>query len=109
VSAVPPIDLRITFRRTGGFAGVPLEVAGRVDELDLPDEVRARLRRLASDGVDGGAPPGTSTPDGFAYVLRVESAGGDRELRWSDATLPGDLAPVVSSLVRLARPPSRGG
>jgi hypothetical protein len=104
-----PDDLRITFRRTGGLAGVPLEVVGSVDELDLPEEVRARLRRLAAGRGDGGVASGASTPDGFGYVLRLGAPGGDRELRWSDATLPADLASVVAALTHLALPPSRGG
>jgi hypothetical protein len=112
VTPVPETDLRLRlrFRRTGGLAGVPIEVAGRVDDLGLPEEVRARLRELATgDGGDGGAAPSPAAADGFTYVLRLEHGDTARELRWSTATVPEDLAPVVAALTRLARPRSAGG
>jgi hypothetical protein len=101
-----PDDLRIRFRRSGGLAGVPLEVTGRLDDLDLPDDVRARLRELAAGGVAGA--DSAAGPDGFTYLLRLEQEGAAREVRWTDGTLAPDLATVVASLVRLARPTSAG-
>jgi hypothetical protein len=103
-------DIRIRFRRTGGIAGVPVELSGRLDDLDLPDETRARLCDLLAGedegDVEGSAGPGT--PDGFTYDLRIEQAGAARELRWTDRSLPADLAPAMGSLARLARPGSAG-
>ena len=97
-------DAYVHFRRTGGLAGVPVEAQGQIGELDLPEEVRARLRALASGDVEGS--DGTAAPDGFTYVIRIERGGVGRELRWTDGGLPVELVAVVRSLGRLARPVS---
>jgi hypothetical protein len=99
------IDQAQRLARVGSWE---LELAtGAISGSDeLARIVNLTAEELASGGLEG--PDTAAGPDGFTYLLRLEQEGAAREVHWTDGTLPPDLATVVASLVRLARPSSAG-
>ena len=103
-SGAQPADVRITFARSGGFAGLGLGCSVDTAELDAPDR-RSLLDSLA--GLDlpalaqqsGGAPG----PDRFSYDLTVETGGQRYDLRYAERALPDGLKPLVQQLVERSR------
>ena len=97
--------MRIHFRRTGGFAGMRLEVT--VDSSELPGEEVERLRLLVRkahffelpDALEGAAPGA----DRFSYTLTVESGGRAHTVHASDAAIPDDMRPLLQWLQDAAR------
>ena len=95
----------IVLRRTGGLAGMRLEVtvdlatepsgAGGLAELLGDVDVPALGRR----GAAGGQAP---VPDGFRYELILVGEGGREELSFGDTTMPAELRPVIRLLERRA-------
>jgi hypothetical protein len=93
----------IVLRRTGGLAGMRLEVsvdlasdpaaAGGLAELLREVDVPA-LRRRATEG--------GRVPDGFRYELVLVGEEGREELAFGDTTMPAELRPVVRVLERRA-------
>jgi hypothetical protein len=97
--------LRISFERSGGFAGITMKTA--VDEKDLaPDEVQ-KLRRLV-EGADffnlsKKIMPRSSGPDRFQYELRLEENDRQHTVTMSEEALPANLKPLVNWLMEKAR------
>ncbi len=101
--------VRITFERSGGFAGITRRFEVSAD--DLPPEEADELRRLIdaagffdlpeAPGGDGGV------ADGFTYVIAIEARERTHTVRTSDGTVPEALVPLLDWLNRAAR--SGGG
>lgn len=87
--------MRITIRRSGGFAG-PL--SARTRDLETSDLPRPRARRLeafleslqdaAETGRAGKAQPGA---DRLRYEVEIESEAGSRRLCFDESAVPPDL------------------
>ncbi|MDP9496183.1 MAG: hypothetical protein M3P46_00650 [Actinomycetota bacterium] len=99
-----PADVRITFARSGGFAGLCLECALDTAELDDPDR-RSLLDSLAGLDLPALAQQsgGAGGPDRFSYDLTVETGGQRYDLRYPERTLPDGLRPLVQQLVERSR------
>ena len=100
---------RIKFERTGGFAG--MRVAADFALEDLPKEQAAQLRELL-DGVDFDELPeklikGGPVPDGFTYIVTVESDKGEHTVTTSDTSAPQMMQPLLELLYQIARPRAR--
>jgi hypothetical protein len=100
----PPI--RIRFRRSGGFAGVPLTAATTADQLT--GDHAAQVRRLLSEAE---APPGprpagpaAGGADMFRYELDLDDGLRQRSVAWDETQVPEELRPLLGTLTRLARP-----
>jgi hypothetical protein len=97
---------RITFERSGGFAGIT--VAADVDTAELPEEEAAEFRSILS-GLDLSELPRPPAgrggqPDRFQYDIRIEQ--GDRVylLSYAENELPPQLKPLVHRLTKRANP-----
>jgi hypothetical protein len=76
-----------------------------VADLDLPSTVVGRIEQLAAESPGPDVDPARSAgADDFRSVLVIESAGRRRELRWTGAVAPPDVADIVAALLPLARP-----
>ena len=113
-------ELHITYRRSGGFAGI--ELAAECLGADLPEEqaqVAAALlggsgtgkepagARTSPAGADEDAAPSTPGPTGadqFTYTLRVVQGDRSRTVTWADTTVPEGARPLLATLGGLARP-----
>ena len=93
----------IVLRRTGGLAGMRLEVtvdlrsdpsgARGLAELLQDVDVMELTRRAAAD---------TQVADGYRYDLTLVGESGREELSFADAAVPAELRPVIRLLERRA-------
>ena len=119
-------ELHITYRRSGGFAGIDLaaeclgadlpeeqaQVAagllGGSDSGDAPDPGGARHRPAGEAGEAAPASPTPTGADQFTHTVRVEQGRRSRTVTWADTTVPVEARPLLATLGGLARP-SRSG
>jgi hypothetical protein len=100
---------RLSLRRTGGLAGVPMQAT-----LDTRDLASAQAQEiigaldsvdLAQVGAEQDWPAGAA--DTFHYDLEVDRGAGTSTASFSERQLPARLAPVVRTLMDRAQPASR--
>jgi hypothetical protein len=107
-------ELRITYRRSGGFAGVALEAQCR--GADLPEDQAQLAADLLAAPEEAGMPsadaegavasstgPGPGA-DQFTHRLEVVQGARRRTVSWSDTTIPDAARPLLATLAGLARP-----
>jgi hypothetical protein len=96
--------MKISFERTGGFAG--MRMVTTVDVDSLPASEAAMLRKLVAD-VDffnlAEIPAGKAVPDGFQYAITVEGDGKQRTIQVAEASIPDKLRPLLKDLSVRAR------
>ncbi len=97
--------MRVSFERTGGFAG--MRVTATIDSESLPPEEERKLRHMveATDFFQLPATLQAPTPgaDRFVYRLTVESDGQRHTVEASDAAVPSSLRPLLEWLTAAAR------
>lgn len=97
--AVAPLDYEISFRQTGGFAGItkayhattatmPVEDAGQLKKLIAG----CRWQQAASAEAKAGF------PDAQIYELTICGGGEARRLNFCDGTIPHDMTPLIEWL-----------
>ncbi len=102
--------MRISFERSGGFAGITMKTA--IDEKDLaPDEVQ-KLRQMV-EGADffnlsKKIVPRSPQPDRFQYELKLEEKGRQYAVMVSEEVMPEKLKPLVHWLLGKARQTKKG-
>ncbi|MGB7573906.1 MAG: protealysin inhibitor emfourin [Thermodesulfobacteriota bacterium] len=101
--------MRISFERSGGFAGIIMKTA--VDEKDLAPGEAQKLRQLVEEA-DFFNSPGKITsrspqPDRFQYELRLEEKGRQHAVTVSEEVMPAKLKPLVQWLMGKARQTSK--
>ena len=97
--------MRITFTRSGGFAGVRLRAT--VNEEELPAEAAAQFRQLV-DGADCFRLPGkiaadNKQPDRFQYELLIEDGDRQHSVLVDEEVAPPALLPLLEWLTDAAR------
>jgi Emfourin len=103
MTTTPHPPIRIQFRRSGGFAGIPLTATTSADELS--DEHAAQVQSLlvaAEPRQPGRAAPGGA--DLFQYQLNLDDGQRHRSFAWDETQVPAAIRPVLDALTRLARP-----
>jgi hypothetical protein len=98
-----PPEVRVRFRRSGGFAGTSLRTDIDSSSQDAAaEEARAILARI-----NLGALPASSSrsgqADAFQYDIDVFHGDSRRHLLYTDQDLPEELQPLVAVLTRRAR------
>jgi hypothetical protein len=97
--------MRITFIRSGGFAGVRLRTT--VNEEELSAEAAAQLRQLV-DGADCFRLPGKiaadrKQPDRFQYELLIEDGERQNSILVDEEAASPALQPLLEWLTDVAR------
>lgn len=97
--------MRMTFERTGGFAGMSLTKV--VDTTTLPAEQANQLRRLV-DAADFFHLPATLTaktsqPDRFEYRVTIQQNNQQHTIVVSEQAVPSTLKPLIEWLMAAAR------
>ena len=96
---------RITFERTGGFAGMHNVV--NINPRDLPEEQAEALRELLDeldfDELRKQAMNNPSLPDQFTYQITVETKQGEHSVVTGDASAPEEMQELIQMLNRIAR------
>lgn len=97
--------MKISYRRTGGFAGMVISFEVATDSLSA--EEAAELQELVASANFFALPaeiisnsPGT---DQFHYTLTVESAQQQHSVEVGDAAVPENLWPLINQLRLLSR------
>lgn len=105
--------VRISYRRSGGIAGI--ELAADTTAEDLPAEQAALADRMIAG--DPSAPGGDAVPgsnagspraDGFDYELQLEDGDRSRTFHWSDTDVPASVRPLLDAMHARATPVRRG-
>ena len=97
--------MRMTFERTGGFAGISITKV--VDTTTLPDNEAKQLRQLVDAAAFFHLPASitsnTPQPDRFEYQLTVEDNGKQHTVEVSEQAVPKTLKPLIEWLMAAAR------
>jgi hypothetical protein len=100
--------MRISFERTGGFAGISKKTT--VDTATLPPNEAQELPRLVEVAGLFNLPEKITSPnqesDRFQYKLTVEDQGKQHTITVSEAALPGTLRPLIDWLNQVAKRPA---
>ena len=100
--------MKISFERTGGFAGMRMAIT--IDLDSLADSDAAALRKLITEAdffniIVPSA--GKAIPDGFQYVLTIDGDGQHRTIQVVDTSIPDKLRPLLNDLSLRARSPRK--
>lgn len=107
LTTVNPDRVRLTYRRTGGLAGIDLTADAQTD--DLPTEQAHLARQLLAAPT---RPPQRSIPqraDQFSYTLELDDGTRHRTFHWREHEVPGDVQPLLTALNRRAHPAPPAG
>ena len=103
--------LHITYRRSGGIAGIYL--AAECTGADLPEDQAQVASDLIAAGQAGGerakaepspAPCGGPGVDQFTYTVRITRGARGRTFNWSEGTVPDSARPLLATLGGLSEP-----
>lgn len=96
---------KITFERSGGFAGVTL--SSKLDPDDLPEDEAIQARKLIDEAKLFEQPKQiksrSPTPDRFEYKLTIREKGKRRTIVVGDQSTPANLKPLIDFLLEKAR------
>ena len=95
--------MRLTFRQSGGYAG--LSRGCELDSDELSAEEREALAWLVGQDEhrEAAAPPSRAR-DALAYEIHVEGDGPSRTFFIDQANTPGAVEPLIARCVRDAGP-----
>ncbi len=97
--------MRITFERTGGFAGITLSAT--IDTENLAAHEVAELLQCVERADFFNLPerivPPSLRPDRFQYKVNVQDERGRHTITVSEEVMPPDLKPLIQWLTEAAR------
>ncbi len=97
--------MKITFERSGGFAG--MHMLSTLDTHQLSPEEAQELLKLIQESNFFELPPQISSPGGgadrFSYRITVDQGDRQHTVDFSDAAQPESIQPLVQKLVTLTR------
>ena len=96
--------MKLSFVRTGGFAGIRLSL--ELDTAELPTDEATRLLQLIEQvrGDLRDAPRSRPVPDRFEYQLTFEWRSGEREaLTLCEPDVPERARTLIEQLTAMAR------
>lgn len=100
--------MNIEFVRSGGFAGLRLEISLRTEDLPLPEAARLEeLIRLAQPVLPE-AGVSERRPDAYQYRLTIGSGEAPPQT-WvlHEPGVPGEARPLIDHLCEMAKPGRR--
>ncbi len=93
-------SMRISFERSGGFAG--LMMTSTADTTELSDAEAQQLQQLVTQADFFNLPPkllsNSPQPDRFQYQITVRSDGKTHTVQVSESQVPGTLRPLLDSM-----------
>jgi hypothetical protein len=104
MTPMPHSLIRIDFRRSGGFAGIPLRATATADQL--PEDHTATLEGLLA--AEAPSRPHATAPGGgadrFQYQLDLDDGQRHRSFSWDETQVPETIQPLLGVLTRMAKP-----
>jgi hypothetical protein len=98
-------DIAISYRRSGGLAG--LDLVAELHSADLGDDDAATARELLAGPPAEPADSGAGRPDQFDHELTLSDGASQRTFHWRDGRIPDQARALVATLGQRAEP-SRG-
>jgi hypothetical protein len=96
--------MKIYFERTGGFAGLRLQLSLELDDLAAEDSESLEKMVAEADFFHRPEPVvARGVSDGFQYTLTVEQDDDQRTMQVSEGALPEELRPLLNDLSVRAR------
>jgi hypothetical protein len=98
--------MRISFERSGGFAGMLMNVS--IDTTKLPPVEASQVKSLVEAADFFQLPEAIASsaqPDRFQYHLTVAEKKRKHSITVSESCIPGNLKPLVDWLMDAARRP----
>jgi hypothetical protein len=96
--------MRVSLKRSGGFAGVSMQTT--VDTATLPPAEAAQLQNLVA-AADFFRLPETiasrGQPDRFQYQLAIEENGRQHTVTVGESAMPGPLNPLIEWMMAKIR------
>lgn len=97
--------MRITFKRSGGFAGLRLSL--NLDTLASPADEAKLIEQLVETAGFFDLPAALPSPPGsadrFQYQIEIDSSGRQHAVDIGEAAIPDSLRPLIEKLTTLAR------
>ncbi len=96
--------MRITFERSGGFAG--MRFTASLDTDSMPAEQANALKQLVASSGFFNLPatiPSTGGADQFTYTVTINDQGRQHTVVAKDGSIPPGLQPLLQQLTSLAR------
>ena len=97
--------MKITFERSGGFAGTLMTT--KVDTETLPTPEGGHLRQLMQAAnffhLPAKIAPSHPQPDLFQYKVTAEDNGQHHTVQVSESAIPNQLRPLLNWLTEIAR------
>lgn len=97
--------MKISYRRTGGFAGMVMRYEFDTDSLSTEDaeELTRMVDSVKFFALPSEIPSTGAGADQFEYRLTVETEGQQHTVEVGDAAVPDDLWPLLNKLRVLSR------
>lgn len=97
--------MKILLKRTGGFTGIPLNVA--IDTDQRPEEERKTLSALVGAAQFFSLPAKIPSPgrgaDRFQYRITVETPQKSHTVEVGESAVPDSLQPLIAHVISLGR------
>ncbi len=94
--------MRVTFQRTGGFAG--RKVQTDIDTALLTEAEAGQLERLIERSrffqLPESLQPPTPKPDRFCYIITVQTAKTSHTVQASEEAVPREMRPLLEWLTK---------
>ena len=94
--------MKITFRQSGGFAGMLR--GAEMDAQALDPQQTAELKRLLDQKTAAQSRGAGKARDLHQYELTVEDGGKKRTLQFDDSQVPEALRPLLKTLKQQSKP-----
>src|SRR5665213_687158 len=100
---------RLSLRRTGGLAGVPMQATLDTRDLDpgQAQEIIGALDNVDLTQISAEQDWPAGAADTFLYDLKIDRGEGASTASFSERQVPAGLAPVLRTLMDRAQPASR--
>jgi hypothetical protein len=96
------VAVRISYRRSGGLAGIDMAADAAAHELS-DDEIQLATQLLAHPP-EPARKATAPKPDQFNYRLHVDDGAQQRTFEWSESEVPDHVRPLLSALHGRATP-----
>jgi Emfourin len=94
--------MKITFRQSGGFAGMLR--GAEVDAQTLDPKQAEELKRLLQENPAAETRAASKARDLHQYEITVEDGGQKRTLHFDDSQVPDALRPLLKTLKQQSKP-----
>ncbi len=97
-------DLRVSYRRSGGIAGLDFAVDAAASDVLDDDQVSLAQRLLDQPPPSSAASEAPAGADRFSYRLHLTDGEQEHSFSWAESDVPDEVRPLLTALHRRATP-----